>query len=133
MPLAAAPRDALRGLDNVQRVEARLAGTTRWRPDDDERKENLAIQGVANFQDEQALDRVHVARGALPRRGEILFEKGARQKYGVAVGQQVKLVGVDGEQTYTVSGLLPGHVYYFAVTAYDTSGNESSFSNEVSK
>src|SRR3954452_1252327 len=52
LPLAAAPRDALRGLDNVQRVEARLAGTTRWRPDDDERKENLAIQGVANFQDE---------------------------------------------------------------------------------
>src|SRR4051812_9143110 len=105
LPLAAAPRDALRGLDNVQRVEGRLAGTTRWRPGGDERKENLAIQGVADFQDEHALDRVHVARGALPRRGEILFEKGARQKYGVAVGQQVKLVGVDGEQTYTVSGL----------------------------
>jgi len=36
--------------------------------------------------------------------------------------------------TYTVSGsyLPPGHTYYFAVTAYDTSGNESGYSNEVS-
>jgi putative ABC transport system permease protein len=105
LPLAAAGRAALRDVDNVQRVEGRLAGTARWRPGGGERKENLAIQGVADFQDEQALDRVHVGRGSAPRRGEIVFEKGARQKYGVAVGQEVTLVGVDGEQTYTVSGL----------------------------
>jgi hypothetical protein len=36
--------------------------------------------------------------------------------------------------TYMVSGshLPAGHTYYFAVTAYDTSGNESGYSNEVS-
>ncbi len=32
---------------------------------------------------------------------------------------------------YTVTGLTPG-TYYFAVTAFDTSGLESDFSNEVS-
>lgn len=32
----------------------------------------------------------------------------------------------------TVEGLISG-TYYFAVTTYDTSGNESEFSNEVSK
>ena len=34
---------------------------------------------------------------------------------------------------YTVDGLSPGARYYFVVTALDTSGNESVFSNEVFK
>jgi Fibronectin type III domain len=34
---------------------------------------------------------------------------------------------------YNVSGLTPGVVYYFAVTAFDMDGNESDYSNEVSK
>jgi fibronectin type 3 domain-containing protein len=33
---------------------------------------------------------------------------------------------------YTVMSLAPGNVYYFVVTAYDTSGFESLVSNEVS-
>jgi len=37
------------------------------------------------------------------------------------------------QATYTVSSsyLPPGYTYYFAVTAYDTLGNESDYSNEV--
>ncbi len=35
--------------------------------------------------------------------------------------------------TYTVSGLLSGRAYYFAVSSVDAVGNESAFSNEVSK
>jgi hypothetical protein len=31
----------------------------------------------------------------------------------------------------TVSGLTPGTMYYFAVTAYNSSGGESGFSGEV--
>jgi chitinase len=34
--------------------------------------------------------------------------------------------------TATLSGLEAGRTYYFAVTAYDTSDQESDFSNEVS-
>lgn len=35
--------------------------------------------------------------------------------------------------SYTVTGLETGITYFFAVTAYNSSGVESSFSNEVSK
>jgi fibronectin type 3 domain-containing protein len=34
---------------------------------------------------------------------------------------------------YTVTGLETGTTYFFVVTAYDSNGTESSFSNEVSK
>lgn len=37
------------------------------------------------------------------------------------------------ECTYTVTGLNSGTKYWFAVTAYDTSGKESDYSNEDSK
>ena len=33
--------------------------------------------------------------------------------------------------TYTVTNLLAGHTYYFAVAAYNTAGIESGKSNEV--
>ena len=33
----------------------------------------------------------------------------------------------------TISGLLNGTTYYFGATAFDTSNNESTFSNEVSQ
>lgn len=35
--------------------------------------------------------------------------------------------------SHTVTGLETGTTYFFAVTAYNSSGAESSFSNEVSK
>ncbi len=35
--------------------------------------------------------------------------------------------------SYTLNGLAPGRTYYFALTAVDTSGNESGYSTEVSK
>lgn len=42
-------------------------------------------------------------------------------------------VDVGNVTTYTFNNLPEGFTYYFSVTAYDTSGNESAFSNEVSK
>jgi len=35
--------------------------------------------------------------------------------------------------SYTVTGLEPGSTYFFVVTAYNSDGVESSFSNEVNK
>ena len=35
--------------------------------------------------------------------------------------------------TYIASGLQSGTTYFFVITAYDLSGNESPYSNEVSK
>ena len=48
---------------------------------------------------------------------------------------QAKGAGLNagGCTTYVVTGLDRGRTYYFAVTAYDASGNESDFSNEASK
>ena len=42
-------------------------------------------------------------------------------------------ISVGNVTTYTVTGLSAGTRYYFAVSAVDKSGNESSYSNEVFK
>ncbi len=52
--------------------------------------------------------------------------------YGTASGSYGTPIDVGNQTTYTVTGLGPG-THYFAVTAYNTSGNESGFSNEVSE
>jgi hypothetical protein len=57
---------------------------------------------------------------------------GYKVYYGTASGTYGVPLTVGTTTTSTVSGLSPG-TYYLAVTAYDTSGNESGFSAEVSK
>ena len=42
------------------------------------------------------------------------------------------VVSIGNVTTYTVNNLTDGQTYYVSVTAYDSSNNESSFSNEVS-
>jgi hypothetical protein len=42
-------------------------------------------------------------------------------------------VDVGYANSYQVAGLTKGQTYYFAVTAYDTNGNESDYSTIVSK
>ncbi len=51
--------------------------------------------------------------------------------YGTAPGVYGAPITIGVQTTYTITGLAPG-TYYFAVTAYNTSGLESGFSNEVS-
>ncbi len=50
--------------------------------------------------------------------------------YGNSSGNYTTTVNVGNVTTYTFTNLAAG-TYYFAVTAYDTSGNQSAYSNEV--
>ena len=60
--------------------------------------------------------------------------KGFKVHRGSAPGaySEADTIDVGNVLTYTVENLEPG-THYFAVTAYDTSGNESGFSSEGSK
>jgi hypothetical protein len=51
--------------------------------------------------------------------------------YGIQSGDYDSVIDVGNVIQYMVSDLEPDTQYYFVVTAYDTSGNESDFSEEV--
>jgi len=53
--------------------------------------------------------------------------------YGTESGNYSQNIDVGNVNTYQVNSLIAGLIYYFAVTAYDTSWNESMYSNEVSQ
>lgn len=63
--------------------------------------------------------------------------RGYRIYYGTAARTYVQPAGqgvdVGNVTTFTVTGLGRGTRYYFAATAFDTSNNESVYSNEVFK
>ena len=52
---------------------------------------------------------------------------------GTASGVYGSPITVGNVTSYTVPDLVVGNTYYFAITDYNTSGVESTFSNEVSK
>ena len=52
--------------------------------------------------------------------------------YGTASGSYSQGIDVGNTTSYTVSNLIDGQTYYFAVTAYNAVGYESVYSNEVS-
>lgn len=58
---------------------------------------------------------------------------GYKVYYGTASGNYDTIVDAGNATSYTVTSLISDVTYYFATTAYDTSANESGFSNEVSK
>lgn len=53
--------------------------------------------------------------------------------FGTASGTYTQSINTGNVTSYTISNLNEGTTYYFVVTDYDAAGNESSFSNEVSK
>ena len=59
--------------------------------------------------------------------------QGYRIYYGTRSRDYGAPIDVGNVTSYTITGLNEGKTYYFAVTAVDTSGNESGFSAEVSK
>jgi hypothetical protein len=50
--------------------------------------------------------------------------------YGTSAASYSNNIIVGNITSYTISN-LPSNMYYFTVVAYDTSGNESNYSNEV--
>ena len=60
---------------------------------------------------------------------------GFRVYYGTARGNYSKSITVNSPTAlrYTIENLAAGNTYYMTVTAFDTSGNESAASTEVSK
>jgi len=57
---------------------------------------------------------------------------GYRVYYGSASGVYEQTKDVGNVTTFPVTGLMSATLYFFVATAYDTSNNESAFSNEVS-
>jgi hypothetical protein len=55
---------------------------------------------------------------------------GYKVYYGTASGNYTMVIDAGNVTSYDVSGLAAG-TYYFVVTAYDTVGSESPYSNEV--
>jgi len=53
--------------------------------------------------------------------------------YGTTSRNYTDVVAVGNVLTSTITGLQSGATYYFAATAYDAFGNESDFSNEISR
>ncbi len=57
---------------------------------------------------------------------------GYKVYYGNSSGSYSSSIDVRNQTSYTISNLVEGEIYFFAATAYDFSGNESGYSNEVS-
>lgn len=83
-----------------------------------------------------------LAQGTLLYRGLVTIQwnansepdlAGYRVYHGTTSGFLPEFVDVGNVLTHQWNGLLPGFTHYFAVTAYDTSNNESLKSLEVSK
>ncbi len=57
---------------------------------------------------------------------------GYKMYYGIGSRQYSTAIDVGNRTTYQVLNLVDGNKYYFAVTDYDSTRNESGYSNEVS-
>ncbi len=82
-----------------------------------------AVSGLA-----QSLSSVTLAWNASP--GPDLL--GYYVYYGLAAHNYTSKIFVGNSTVATIPGLQPGKTYYFAVTAFDSLGRESGFSNEAS-
>lgn len=58
---------------------------------------------------------------------------GYKVYYGTTSGVYSSNVDAGNVTSYQLTGLTDGATYYFAITAYDTSGNQSAYSSQVSK
>lgn len=98
----------------------------------------LDVVGVASFQNvyPTVFEAVNVGGGFATLGWNANAEPdiaGYKIYQGTTSGIYTVVYDVGNVLTYTVAGLTMGTTYYFAITAYDISLNESGFSAEVSK
>ncbi len=65
--------------------------------------------------------------------GTAMAVSGYKVYQGTAKGAYTDSVDVGNQTSYTLSNLVNGSTYYFAITAYDGAKTESAYSNEMSK
>ncbi len=69
---------------------------------------------------------------SMNKNGSALIDlAGFKLYYGLFSKNYSEYVDAGNSNGVEVKGLITGTVYCFAVTAYDTSGNESDYSDEV--
>jgi hypothetical protein len=56
---------------------------------------------------------------------------GYKVYYGTSPGKYGHGIDVGNVTIYVLTGLIKGHKYYLAITAYDKAGKESKFSTEI--
>ena len=56
---------------------------------------------------------------------------GYKMYSGIESGNYDNVIDIGNHASYTAKNLVKGQKYYLAITAYDTSGNESGYSKEV--
>ena len=88
---------------------------------------DVTLQGDANTEPNRAGYRIYYDTDSGPPYGGMEAAEGDSP-----IGVKIADVEIGNTARYTVTGLNDGEDYYFAVTAYNTSGNESGYSNEVS-
>jgi hypothetical protein len=66
-------------------------------------------------------------------KNEDLDTPGYMVHYGEESGNYIAKVDAGNSNSHTVTGLLTGRTYFFTVTTYDPSRNESGYSNEVNR
>jgi len=86
-------------------------------------------QSEQTTQSEETASTVAVGLAWSPPQGNIA---GYNVYYGTSPGTYTNTIRIGSTPSYTVSGISPG-TYYFAVTANDPLGNESGYSNEISR
>ena len=60
-------------------------------------------------------------------------EVGFKVFYGTASREYTHVIDVKNVPSCSINSLYPGTTYYFAITAYDSTGIESDYSTELSK
>ena len=88
---------------------------------------DVTLQWDANIEPDRAGYRIYYDTDAGPP-----YEGTGAAESDSPIDEKITDVEIGDTASYTVMGLSDDETHFFAVTAYNTGGNESGYSNEVS-